>query len=108
MSNELPVEKEWLVFGFDGVTFAAQSCSTNTCHNDGTNGAPPAYTWGTTIDGTDSCTDCHAATPATEAHAEHLAGTVPGAFGITIPRLPILSRFTFVTLPRLVQLSLTT
>ena len=62
------------------------TCGTNNCHNDGKGGAPiaPAYTWGTVLGaGTNSCTECHNATPATlttQSHQPHLyAGT---SFGI--------------------------
>ncbi|MBI5486327.1 MAG: CxxxxCH/CxxCH domain-containing protein, partial [Deltaproteobacteria bacterium] len=54
-------------------------CGTNYCHNNGTFvGAPlvPLYTWGTAINGTNSCTECHGATSSaltTVAHPTHNA-----------------------------------
>ena len=61
---------------------ALDGCGTNDCHNDGKNAAPAAYTWGTTIGGLNSCGDCHAAAPGSEAHGAHLNAS--GAFGIMI------------------------
>ncbi|MBI4914297.1 MAG: CxxxxCH/CxxCH domain-containing protein, partial [Acidobacteria bacterium] len=57
-------------------------CGTNRCHNDGKNAAPAvtAYTWGTAINGPNSCTECHNATTtiATDSHPAHLT-TLSGA-----------------------------
>jgi predicted CxxxxCH...CXXCH cytochrome family protein len=52
------------------------SCGTNRCHNNGQSAAPLlGYTWGTAINGTGSCTECHATTSgtlSTQGHSQHL------------------------------------
>ena len=52
------------VVALNGGTFG--SCGTNRCHNNGQS-APTVstYTWGTAINGTNSCTECHNATTGT-------------------------------------------
>ncbi|MDF1526279.1 MAG: CxxxxCH/CxxCH domain-containing protein, partial [bacterium] len=56
----------------DGDNSAARgSCGVNDCHNDGTGSASAtAYTWGSSYA---DCSLCHAASPVTVAHDEHLA-----------------------------------
>jgi predicted CxxxxCH...CXXCH cytochrome family protein len=63
------------VVALTGGTFG--TCGTNRCHNNGQSAPPIAgYTWGTAINGTNSCTECHNATTGTLVtlrHADHLA-----------------------------------
>jgi predicted CxxxxCH...CXXCH cytochrome family protein len=65
------------VVALTGGTFG--SCGTNRCHNNGQSAATvSAYTWGTAINGTGSCNDCHNATTgtlATNSHGPHLTTT---------------------------------
>jgi nitrate/TMAO reductase-like tetraheme cytochrome c subunit len=67
------------------VTVAANfgNCGTNLCHNNGQNGTPrtSSYTWGTAINGTNSCTECHndtSATLTTQSHQAHLQTSTGG------------------------------
>ncbi|MBI5502338.1 MAG: CxxxxCH/CxxCH domain-containing protein, partial [Deltaproteobacteria bacterium] len=65
------------------VTTSFGGCGTNACHNNGKNAAPLAasYTWGTAINGANSCTECHVATTllATDSHDEHLTTSTGAA-----------------------------
>jgi predicted CxxxxCH...CXXCH cytochrome family protein len=63
-----------------GVT-SNGTCGNNTCHNNGQNGNPDqaVYSWGTAYGAGDSCVECHGDTAAlmlTQAHANHLNGSV--------------------------------
>ena len=64
------------------------TCGTNGCHNDGKGGAPitASYTWGTTIGGTNTCTECHNAPPSsltTQSHGAHLNTPIGGGSACT-------------------------
>ncbi|TLN26300.1 CxxxxCH/CxxCH domain-containing protein, partial [bacterium] len=73
-----------------GLTYntTTLSCGVNLCHNNGKNAASktPAYAWGTSIGGLNSCTECHnnASAPLmdTESHNEHVGASTK--FGINI------------------------
>jgi hypothetical protein len=68
------LNNSYAISGSVAFTYSANSCATNDCHNDGAGGIPAdnTYTWGSTLA---NCTICHAATPATGAHAVHVANS---------------------------------
>ncbi|MDH3998516.1 MAG: CxxxxCH/CxxCH domain-containing protein, partial [Desulfuromonadales bacterium] len=55
------------------------TCSTASCHDDGTGSPATTQDWGTTIN---DCSECHGNVPGTGAHAKHFAavGTLIDAF----------------------------
>jgi predicted CxxxxCH...CXXCH cytochrome family protein len=55
-------------------SYAASSCTTSTCHNNGKGTAVPTPAWNTP---SANCSICHSDSPTSEAHNEHLA--YPGA-----------------------------
>ncbi len=70
--------------GISGTTKSNITCITSSCHADGKGTYTASPNWYTGYTGADRCAMCHAAVPATGAHAAHLAvnGIHAGSSGI--------------------------